>query len=211
MGRGLKPDGRLPDRTLYRFLVTGVARSSFGFVLEEVPVSSQPTLDLEVQSPAAEALARTLDILDASRAVDEEAVSEAISDLDSRAVTAVRLFVKRLDIGSAHGALTSDDREIVFASVREVRAARAILDKSNVSSHTDVLSGIFLGALPDQRRFEFLVDDVGVIRGAIDKSVADPVRFNKHSGARADIQVHVTRVGSAARKYVMLNEPSFAE
>lgn len=211
MRRGLKPDGRLPDRLHYRFLVTGVARSSFGFVLEEVPTTSQPTLELDVPTPASEALNRTLDILDASRAVDEEAVSEAISDLDSRAVNAVRLFVKRLDIGSAHGALVSNDRQIVFSTVREVKAARAILDRNNVSTEAQVLTGTFLGALPEQRRFEFMVADVGVIRGSIDKSVDDPVRFNQHSGSRARISVKVTRVGSAPRKYVLLEEPVFVD
>lgn len=211
MRRGLKPDGRLPDRLHYRFLVTGVARSSFGFVLEEVPTSTQQGLGLDIPTPAAQALERTLDILDASKSEDEEAVSETIADLDSRAVNAVRLFVKRLDIGSAHGSLEADDRQIVFTSVRDVRAARAMLDRRNVSTQSETLAGIFLGALPDDRRFEFEVETLGVIKGGIDKSVDDPIRFNKKAGSPAQINVQVTRVGSASRKYVLLADPVFGD
>lgn len=209
--RGLKGTGQFPGARDFDFMLTSMTRGSVGFKLEHRRPWPQHRLDFGDASPVSEALDRAIQILQASKEDDEERLSEAIADLDLRAVQRVNGFVKRLHVAEATCALSSSRGSVKFDSLSEVWTSHQLLHKSNLRSEEVTFEGRFLGVLPEGRMFEFEMADGRVIRGRIDRSIEEPMRFNDHLRSRARIRAVQARVRSSLSRLTLIDDPEFFE
>ena len=205
----LKARGKLPDREDYQLLITDTALGSFGFELEEAPrdnaFSEAPHADVfrEV-SPVESAIKQTMSILEATLGEDEM-LTEAVSDVDPRALGQLRAFLKRMADQEAVCTLEFKDAVFRFADVGQVRQSESHLSREHIHEEEQEISGQFQGVLPTRRTFEFLNEATGeVISGKIASAVEDVDAINKVLNRPASIRVRSRRVGTARRRYVLL-------
>ncbi len=198
--------GRLKDGARFDLLVVGPAFGSFGFELEE-PTAEQ--LTLEERSVLERALEKTQEIL-AGALESDEALAEALSDVDERVLTAVRAFLKILDTNDATCAIRSGEREFRLRSDAEVNQSRVRLEFKNIRREERTLEGQFIGARPGPRDFEFQVEASGeAIAGRINPIVADIADINRHLYQKARARLFVQQVGSARPRYVLMQNPEW--
>lgn len=206
----LAASGPIPNREQYQLLITSTALGSFGFELEEFRAAQLP---LERDSPMAQALERTHDLLRSTLGDDEE-LADAASETDPRALDRLRGFLQVLADGDAVCTLQWNERSVQFADVAQVRASLARLSRDNLHEEECSLAGSFIGALPHGRTplFEFRLSEGGeVIRGKVAAAVHDIEQINRHLYEAVDIRVMQTRVGGGKPRYLLLSLPRWIE
>ena len=112
--------GVIPNRENYRLLVTGTSHGSFGFEIEEV-LERQASYLLN-ESPVEVAIGQAKGILE-SLAGDEEAIAEAISDTDERALDDLRDFLKVMADSEAICSLSFKNEVFRFRDVGQISTA----------------------------------------------------------------------------------------
>ena len=201
--------GKLPNREDYQLLITGTALGSFGFELEEAPrdnsFSEAHHSDFfRGVSPVDSAIKQTMAILEATVGTDEM-LTEAVSDVDPRALGQLRAFLKRMADQEAVCTLEFKDAVFRFADVGQVRQSESYLSQKHIYEEEQEISGQFQGVLPTRRTFEFLNEATGeVISGKIASAIKDAGTINKVLDRPASIRVRSRRVGTARRRYVLL-------
>lgn len=195
--------GVIPGRDDYRMLITGTVPGSFGFQFEEAPVDLQ-TLFPE-DSPLESAIDQTKAIMKATLGTDDE-LTEALADIDPRAIDAIREFLGTMFRNEAVCALDFKDDIFRFADVEQIRRSMVRLEQDNIHETDEEFPGIFLGVLPHRRTFEFKPDDTEeVISGKVGNEIADPTAINHILEQRVLIRVHSRRVGEGRPRYVLLS------
>jgi len=195
--------GVIPGRDDYRMLITGTVPGSFGFQFEEAPVDSQ-TLFPE-DSPLESAIDQTKVIMKATLGTDDE-LTEALADVDPRAIDAIREFLDTMFRNEAVCALDFKDDVFRFADVDQIRRSMVRLEQDNIHETDEEFPGIFLGVLPHRRTFEFKPDDTEeIISGKVGSNIADPTAINHVLEQRVIIRVHSRRVGEGRPRYVLLS------
>jgi len=105
---------------------------------------------------------------------------------------------------------TVGDQAFTFSDVGEVRRSLARLGENNLHERPHPFSGVFQGALPKRRTFEFRVAATAeVITGKIGPGVPDPAALNHHLEQPTDIQLIETRVGEGRPRYVLNQLPNW--
>lgn len=184
--------GALPNREEYKLLITGVARGSFGFVIEEPSENYKLTKEF---SPLESAIHTTMSILKASIETDEE-LNEALSESDPRAIKELHDFVKYLADNEAVCTLQSGRDSFSFSDVGQIRQSEKRLSEDNICEEHVTFTGAFHGYLPNKRMFEFSKDDSGeVISGRVDSSIEDAGEINRHLDQPAVIHLLERSVG----------------
>ncbi len=195
--------GVLPGRDDYRMLITGTVPGSFGFQFEEAPTDAQ-TLFPEY-SPLEPAIAQAKAIMKATLGTDDE-LTEALADIDPRAIEAIREFLDTMFKNEAVCALEFKDDIFRFADVEQVRRSMVRLEQDNIHEIDEEYSGVFLGILPHRRTFEFKLADTGeIIGGKVGNDIAEPAAINHVLEQRVTISVHSRRVGEGRPRYVLLS------
>jgi hypothetical protein len=199
----LAATGPIPNRTQNQLLITSAALGSFGFELEE---HREEELPLEEESPVAQALKQAQALMRGAAAGSDDELTDAASGQDPRAIAAMREFLKRLVDNEAVCAVSVGDQSFGFADVGEVERSLARLGQDNLHAEPTPFKGVFQGALPKRRTFEFKNATTGeVISGKIGPNIAEPSDINRHLEVLTDIQLIATRVGQGRPRYV-LNE-----
>ena len=204
----LASGGPLPNKEQHQLLITNTALGSFGFELEE---SGSGQL-LEEQSTIAVALESTRKLLQCSIEPDnDELLADAVAGIDPRALDKIRDFVKTLAENEATCALQIGERApFQFNNLGEVRTSLDRLSNDNVRSEEQGVTGVFQGALPGSRTFEFKPEgDRLFIIGKIGPGIVDPDEINDHLQQRAHIKWLVTTVGRGRPRYVLLEPPAW--
>lgn len=201
----LAPMGPIPNRDESRLLITGTAIGSFGFELEEAPLSNQ--LDFGEDTIAGQALELTQNLLKGTVGSDEELADSAVAT-DPRAVAAIRSFLELLASNEAVCGLQFNDRLFQFKDVGEVQRGVERLSHDNLHEEETQLTGEFQGVLPKARSFEFrLANTHEVVRGKVSPTVTTPDEINNHLHQAVTIDVLATRVGAGKPRYVLLRLP----
>lgn len=156
----LPASGPVRDRHEARLHITGVVRGSFGFELAEL------------EGPLSIEGAPLRDAVDlATRAIiaageSDDALADAVEDLDGRAFAALREFFTVLKKGGASVRVVTDDLDRSFDVAAVLAAAERT--QGTLTEEQDVpVPGELLGVLPDRRTFEFRKDDGTVLRGRV--------------------------------------------
>ena len=195
VGRGW--DGSDED---YGLLITGIARGSFGFEVED----ATQTPPLEGQSTPVElAMKHVRDILEATTGTDDQ-LADAIADTDDNALRAIRKFLKTVGDSDAICALEMRGDEFSFRSVDEVRFGAERLDHRNIKVEDVDISGHFQGIMPKGRRAEFVVEETGnVITARVQASVAESVLNKEMLDKPLRVSARARRVGDSRPTYVI--------
>lgn len=195
--------GALPGRDDFRMLITGTVPGSFGFQFEEAPTDAQ-TLFPE-DSLLEPAIDQVKAIMKATLGTDDE-LTEALADIDPRAIDAIHEFLDTMFKNDAVCALEFKDDVFRFADVEQVRRSMVRLEHDNIHEGDEDLPGIFLGVLPHRRTFEFKVADTeDIISGKVGNDIIDPAAINQLIEQQVTIKVHSRRAGEGRPRYVLLS------
>jgi hypothetical protein len=203
--KDLAATGPIPNRSQNQLLITNTALGSFGFELEE---HREGLLLIDDESPVAQALKQTQELLRGAAEGNDDELTDVASGQDTRAVAAVRDFLKKLIDNEAVCAVTIGDKIFSFSDVGEVQRSLARLGQDNLHEESHTFAGVFQGALPKRRSFEYKVAITGdVISGKIGPSVTDPAMINRHLDQRVEVQLVATRIGQGRPRYVLNQLP----
>jgi len=203
----LAATGPIPNRDQNQLLITSTALGSFGFELEE---HREQELPLEEESSVAQALRQAQALLRGAAAGSDDDLTDAASGQDPRALAAMRAFLRTLVDNEAVCAVAVGDQAFTFSDVGEVQRSLARLGENNLHEQPHPFSGVFQGALPKRRTFEFRVAATAeVISGKIGPGVPDPAALNHHLEQPTDIQLIETRVGEGRPRYVLNQLPNW--
>lgn len=133
-------------------LITGTSRGSFGFEIEEkLAVNSvQETLFPE-SSYVEMALEQIKNILKSSVSNDDD-LADAIADVDPRALTDLRIFVKMMADNHAVCSLSLKGDTFGFDDMDQVQRSQRNLSQNNIRLYEAAMSGSFHGFLPNERK-----------------------------------------------------------
>ncbi len=204
----LQAMGPIPNRSQNQLLITSTATGSFGFELEE---HGSEQLTLEDNSVLATAIEQTRQLLEGSAGSDDE-LADAASEIDPRAVAAIRSFLEKLASSEAVCAVETNEGRFAFSDVGQVRTAAARLAVEYLVEEEIPVTGEFQGALPKRRTFEFVrANDGEVLAGKIAPTIQHPDVINSHLHQRIEIQLVRTRVGSGRPRYLLKNLPAWTD
>lgn len=144
--------GRIPGGSEYELTVTGTAKGSFGFVLEQ---SSQEMALNGETTPVAEAIEQLKMIFEASVGTDEE-LEKVVEYLDQRALKSVSDFLG--DVAKKDAVCALEFRGEVFRFQDTAQVQRSADRLNQDIKEDDVrLIGQFQGFLPKSRQAEILI------------------------------------------------------
>ncbi|MCX6872663.1 MAG: hypothetical protein NTW21_02490 [Verrucomicrobia bacterium] len=202
----LQAMGPIPNRSQNQLLITSTATGSFGFELEE---HGPEQLTLEDDSVLPSALEQMRQFLEGSTGSDDQ-LADVASEIDPRAVTAIRNFLDKLATNEAVCAVETNEGRFAFSDVGQVRTAVSRLATENLVEEEITVTGEFQGALPKRRTFEFVrVDDGEVLVGKIAPAIRNPDMINSHLHQRIELQLVRTKVGAGRPRYLLKELPQW--
>ena len=203
----LAAKGPIPNREQHHLLITNTALGSFGFELEEYRSAQLP---LDEQSTLNQAIECTQNFLQGSVDSDDERLADSASEMDPRALTKVRDFVKILVENEAVCALQFRNQLFRFNDVGQVRRSFERISPDNLHEDEQILRGQFMGVLPTRRSFEFRLEGTNqILVGKISSAVGDAHEINTHLDRIIEIEVMVTSVGNGRPRYLLQNMPKW--
>jgi hypothetical protein len=195
----LRASGPIPERN--RLLITGTALGSFGFEFEEIVAGDAQ----DGASIVATALEKTQTLIATSAEGSDDELAETVGNLDPRALSKVRDFLKVLAENDATCAIQRDGVRFSFPDGLAVEKSLERLNADNVREVSLDLNGIFIGVMPVHRTFEFREDgQEHIIYGKISPLIDEPGLLTGHWGNRFRIQVVKTQVGNGNPTYTLL-------
>ncbi|MEI7151517.1 MULTISPECIES: hypothetical protein [Pectobacterium] len=204
----LPTTGPVPNADSRSLMITASARGSFGFVLEEF--TPDTPLAFDEKSLVSRAIDKTQDILQASLDNDDDALSEAIDDLDIRALDKIRSFIIHLNDNKTVFTLKHDHHSLIYSNVNQLERAVSKLSLKNIKEEAFSAEVVFLGTLPNKRQCEFIIlGETDIKTAKIDKSVESPDLINKHLGYKCNAIFKKITVGSGKPRFVLVNLPSW--
>lgn len=202
-GPPLGARGAIRNHDEYQLLITGTALGSFGFELEEAPQNDEE-LFVDPSSALESAIERAKAIMEASVGSDDE-LADAISELDPRALEALRAFLRTMVDQEAACALDFNGQMFRFSDAGQVRQSLDRLGQNNIDEENQQIEGAFQGVLPKRRTFEFKIAATeDIISGKVGVGIRDASVINHFLDQPATISVHTTRVGHGRPRFVLL-------
>lgn len=163
--RGLQSYGPVPAEQSTHLHITGVARGSFGFHLEEM---SPPTLLPAEGSALADAVDHTNKVI-AAACESDEAFADAMEEVGTRVFAALKEFFDVIYSNRATFKMQSTSLSASFDADRlRLALERAGSEQSEQQDHP--VFGIFKNILLGSGRFEHLLPDGTLISGRKDPS-----------------------------------------
>lgn len=203
LDEGLRDMGPIPDRDKHQLLITGTAIGSFGFEFE-FPMT-EPSLFPET-TKAEEAMEKIESLFRLSALGSDDEVAEVIDEVHPRAVKKVHEFLELLSQQQAWCALEFDGHTFRFTNHDQIKVSSERLKDENIQERQETYRGEFQGVLPTGRTFEFrLSDQEGVIKGKVDKAIADPDVLNlEWLHKPVTITLHVMQVGQGRPRFTLM-------
>lgn len=199
----LGPCGPLPNTGEFQLMITGTLPGSFGFEIKEVP--KQATISPE-SSPLKAAMEKANLVMSLPIGSSDDDIAEAISDISTRSIEAIRAFLEVMENNDAIFAIELEDqnRSIRFNEVNQIRQIKERLKPENIIEADRDLLGEFGGTIPARRLFQFLIKEPReIIVGRIGFNIEDPSEINRFIGIQMKIRVHTKQVGTSRPKFVL--------
>ncbi|MBD3895455.1 hypothetical protein IEI94_06275 [Halomonas sp. ML-15] len=202
----LAATGPVPNRDQYQMMITGTARGSFGFQLQDATAQ----LEFAEDSTVAKALEATRSLLDGSIGVDDDQLAEAAADMDQRALDKIRSFVSVLNDNEAVCTLMHGDKSFHFKDSTQVKRSLERLSTEYLSESERMLSVVFGGALPHRGSCEFQIEESKEwLTAKIGPGVESPDSINDHRGEMVAAKMLVTQAGHGRPRYKLLELPAW--
>ncbi|MCE8032181.1 hypothetical protein EKK97_09535 [Billgrantia tianxiuensis] len=187
--------GKVPLKASSELMVTGLARGSFGFVLDEM--SEQIQME---SSQLSHVIDKAALLLRDSAAQDDAVFESILEELEPRTLIALRDFFSNLD--SSKATIRVVEKELDFTlDGPSIHRAKVRTEATSIEEKTIEIEGTLVGFLPEHRKFE-LADNAGkLFYGSATKEAVD--QFTKATdsviGKKCLIKVTVKTVAPLNR------------
>ncbi|MCD6005421.1 hypothetical protein ACSTAY_15780 [Vreelandella alkaliphila] len=187
--------GLVPFKANSELMVTGLARGSFGFVLDEM--NDQVQLE---SSQLSHVIDRAAVLLRDSAAQDDAVFESILEELEPRTLIALRDLFNNLD--SSKATLRVVEKELDFTlDGPSIHRAKRRTEAISIEESTNEIEGTLVGFLPEHRKFE-LADKAGKLYyGSASKEAVE--QFTKATdnviGNRCLIKVSIKTVAPLNR------------
>lgn len=187
--------GKIPFKSQSELMVTGLARGSFGFVLDEM--SNQTELEA---SELTHIIDKATHLLRDTAAQDEMFFENLIDDLDARTLIALKDMFSNLDSSQATLRIVEGDIDIILDS-SAIHRGKIRTEATSIEEKTAEISGVLEGLLPEHRKFEIRDNSGQLIYGSASKEAVE--QFEKASksiiGKRCLVSVTIRTVAPLNR------------
>jgi len=159
--------GKVPFKANSELMVTGLARGSFGFVLDEM--SAQTLLE---SSQLSQVIDKATFLLRDTAAQDEAVFEALLENIDPMTLIALKEFFSNLD--SSKATIRVVEKELDFTlDGAAIHRARIRTEATSIEEETNEIEGKLVGFLPEHRKFE-LQDKTGkLFYGSATKEAVD--------------------------------------
>ncbi|MGR2740207.1 hypothetical protein ACUY1T_17320 [Billgrantia sp. Q4P2] len=159
--------GKVPFKASSELMVTGLARGSFGFVLDEM--SEQIQME---SSQLSHVIDKAALLLRDSAAQDDAVFESILEELEPRTLIALRDFFSNLD--SSKATIRVVEKELDFTlDGPSIHRAKVRTEATSIEEKTIEIEGTLVGFLPEHRKFE-LADNAGkLFYGSATKEAVD--------------------------------------
>jgi len=158
--------GPVPLSSNTNLMVTGIAKGSFGFILDEL--NDQTSLCDTSLKVVVDDVSKLIEHI---AAPDEEDFEQATEELDKRTLKALREFFKSLDSQGATIRIVEGLREFSLDS-HAIHRGRVRTEATSINEKEEPLAGVIMGFLPEHKTFELRLPDGEVIYGTASKDAA---------------------------------------
>lgn len=197
--------GKVPFKANSELMVTGLARGSFGFVLDEM--SDQMQLE---SSQLSQVIDKASFLLRDTAAQDEAVFEALLEELEPRTLIALKEFFSNLDSNKATIRVVEKDLDFILDGPA-IHRAKIRTEATSIEEKTSDIEGILVGFLPEHRKFE-LQDKTGQLyygaatKEAVDQFVkATDTVIGKHCLIRVTIKT-VAPLNRPPREIIRLHE-----
>lgn len=165
--------GRIPFKSQSELMVTGLARGSFGFVLDEM--SDQTEIEA---SELSNVIDKATHLIRDTAAQDDAVFENMVEELDPRTLIALRDFFANLDTSEATLRVVEKDTDIIL-DTPAIHRGKIRTEATSIEEQTTEIAGTLVGFLPEHRKFEIRTSDGNLIYGSATKEAVD--QFEKAS------------------------------
>ncbi|NWO07527.1 MAG: hypothetical protein HLX50_18085 [Alteromonadaceae bacterium] len=191
--------GPIPMRESANLMVTGLAKGSFGFVLDEL--SDQEEIDATGLKLVVDEVVQKIEKISSSNELDFE---EVLDQLDARMLISLKDFFLALD--SAEGTLRLvDDVADISLDSSAVHRARLRTEATSIDESDIIVKGMLVGFLPEHRKFEVQVGEK-MIYGSVSKEATEQYAQLVSRGETPERQTWEMRINQ--RVVTPLNRPA---
>lgn len=165
--------GRIPFKAQSELMVTGLARGSFGFVLDEM--SDQTEIEA---SELSHVIDKATHLIRDTAAQDNTVFESMVEELEPRTLIALRDFFANLDTSEATLRVVEKDIDIILDSLA-IHRGKIRTEATSIEEETTEIEGTLVGFLPEHRKFEIRANDGRLIYGSATKEAVE--QFEKAS------------------------------
>lgn len=178
--------GKVPLKRNSELMVTGLARGSFGFVLDEM--SDQTDLQESGLSHVIDIVAKTLRDTGAQ---DEAKFESLIDTLDGRTLLALKEFFSNLDSNHATVRIVEGEQDF-FLDAPAVHRAKIRTEATSIEEDVKTESGVLVGFLPEHKKFELRLVDGSILYGSASKEAVEQFKATNASALGKKCTISVT-------------------
>jgi hypothetical protein len=164
---GIGERGKVPFKVNSELMVTGLARGSFGFVLDEM--SDQIQLE---SSQLSQVIDKASSLLRDTAAEDESLFDALLEDLDPRTLMALKDLFSNLDSSKATIRIVEQDLDFTLDGSAIYRA-KIRTEATSIEEQTSDIEGKLVGFLPEHRKFELQDKSGQLFYGSATKEAVD--------------------------------------
>lgn len=165
--------GVIPLKAHSELMVTGLARGSFGFVLDEMTDQTE-----HEASELTHIIDKATILLRDTSAQDDAIFENLVEDLDPRTLIAMKEFFANLDSNKATIRVVEKDLDILLDSYA-IHRGKIRTEATSIEETTTEVEGTLVGFLPEHRKFEIRDTSGNLIYGSATKEAVD--QFEKAS------------------------------
>ncbi|MBG3131829.1 hypothetical protein I4674_18840 [Proteus mirabilis] len=188
-------------------IITGTAKGSFGFVLEEP--SREGVLDFDEKSITSCSLEKTYKILSSAISGDDELLANELEAIDENSIKKIREFIDILVKEKTIFTIKNSDFSLVVRNPQQLETISYKLSVDNIKEEIKTLAVMFTGVLPNKRRCEFklISDETDVEVATISSHIKSPEVINTLIGKAVQAKFLCTTVGNGKTKYSLRDLP----
>ncbi|MFU9121919.1 hypothetical protein ACNARU_06565 [Proteus sp. WDL240414] len=188
-------------------IITGTAKGSFGFILEEP--SREGVLDFDEKSITSCSLEKTYKILSSAISGDDELLANELEAIDENSIKKIREFIDILVKEKTIFTIKNSDFSLVVRNPQQLETISYKLSVDNIKEEIKTLDVTFTGVLPNRRRCEFklISDDTNVEVATISSHIKSPEIINTLIGKTIQAKFLCTTVGNGKTKYSLRDLP----
>lgn len=159
--------GKVPFKESSNLMVTGLARGSFGFVLDEMSNQTQ------LESSELVHIIDNVALLLRDTAAQDEAIFEALlDDLDPRMLLALKEFFANLDNSKATLRVVEKELDMTLDGAA-IHRAKTRTEATSIEEKTNQIEGILIGFLPEHRKFELKDNTGNIVYGSASREAVE--------------------------------------